>query len=134
VFKYSVAALLASLSMAQADGILVCDMQSNFGRSAISEQYVFSIDSAAGTAIVNDILITGTTGGPIVAEIANETAARYTIKWRIDSSNNTEYRSIPTLLFRATINKADNRISIAAQPPAFDNRFNAQGVCRVQQG
>lgn len=134
MYKFSVLAFLASLSAAQAQNILVCDMNSSLGRSAISEQYVFSIDAGAGTAIVNDILITGTTGGPIVAEIANETAERYTIKWRIDSSNNTEYRSIPTLLFRATINKADNRISIAAQPPAFDNRFKAQGTCRPQQG
>jgi hypothetical protein len=129
VVKISAVVLFASLSVAQAQDILVCNMNSEFGRSAISNQFVFSIDSAAKTAIVNDILIQNTTGGPIVAEIARETASRYTIKWRIDSSNNTAYRGIPTLLFRATINKADNKISISAQPPAYDNRFHAQGVC-----
>lgn len=134
MLKLSTVILFASLSVAQAEGVLVCNMDSEFGRSAISNQFVFSIDSAAKTAIVSDILIQGTTGGPIVAEIAVETAELYTIKWRIDSSNNTEYRSIPTLLFRATINKADNTISIRAQPPAYDNRFVAQGVCTAQQG
>jgi hypothetical protein len=132
VFKIAMVVLLASLGFAQAQQILVCDMDSELGRSAISNQFVFRIDPAAGTAIVNDMLITGTTGGPITAEIANETASRYTIKWRIDSSNNTQYRSVPTLLFRATINKADNRITIGAQPPAFDNRFFSAGTCAPQ--
>jgi hypothetical protein len=132
VFRTATVFLLASLGAAQAQQVLVCNMNTELGVSAISNQFVFSIDSGAGTAIVNDMLITGTTGGPIVAEIANETASRYTIKWRIDSSNNTEYRNIPTLLFRATINKATNRISIAAQPPAYDNRFNSQGTCTPQ--
>lgn len=128
----AVAVLVGSLGAAQGQQILLCNMNTELGVSAISNQFVFSIDSAAGTAIVNDRLIAGTTGGPIVAEIARETANRYTIKWRIDSSNNTEYRNIPTLLFRATINKADNGIHITAQPPAYDNRFNSQGTCTVQ--
>lgn len=132
MFKTATVCLLASLGTAQAQQVLVCNMNTDLGSSAISNQFVFSIDSAAKTAIVNDILITGTTGGPIVAEIAKETASIYTIKWRIDSSNNTEYRRIPTLLFRATINKSDNRISIRAQPPAFDNRFFSQGTCTLQ--
>jgi hypothetical protein len=132
VLKMATAVLIGSLVAAQAQQVLVCNMNTELGASAISNQFVFSIDSAAGTAIVNDALIVGTTGGPIVAKIANETSARYTIKWRIDSSNNTEYRSIPTLLFRATINKSDNSINIMAQPPAYDNRFNSQGTCRAQ--
>ena len=132
MFKLTIAAFAASLSAAHAQDILVCRMDTELGPSAISNQFVFSIDSAAGTAIVNDVLIQGTTGGPIVAEIANETAVRYTIKWRIDSSNNTEYRNIPTLLFRATITKADSSISITARPPAFDNRFVSQGRCAAQ--
>lgn len=132
MFRTVIALLLASVTTAQAQLVLVCDMNTELGQSAISGQFVFSITPGAETAIVNDQLIAGTTGGPIVAEIANETASRYTIKWRIDSSNNTEYRNIPTLLFRATINKSDNRINITAQPPAFDNRFNSQGLCTPQ--
>ncbi len=128
----SMAAVCLSFSAAHAQQVLVCTMNTTLGSSAISEQFVFSIDSAAGTAIVNDQLIAGTTGGPIVADISKETADLYTIKWRIDSSNNTEYRNIPTLLFRATIRKADYSISIAAQPPAYDNRFKSQGTCTPQ--
>jgi hypothetical protein len=132
VIKLSVAALFASLTMAQAEQVFVCDMNSELGQSAISNQFVFGLNPGDKTAIVSDILIQGTTGGPLVAEIANETADRYTIKWRIDSSNNSAYRSIPTLLFRATINKADFSISIQAIPPAYDNRFNSQGTCTRQ--
>jgi hypothetical protein len=132
VVKFAAAIVAMSFGAAHAQQVLVCDMNTDLGGSVISDQFVFRIDAEAGTAIVNDLLIAGTTGGPIVAEIARNTARLYTIKWRIDSSNNTEYRNIPTLLFRATIQKADNRITISAQPPAYDNRFNSQGACTVQ--
>jgi hypothetical protein len=132
VLRIAAAIVSMSFCAAQAQQVLVCNMNTELGVSAISNQFVFSIDAEAGTAIVNDLLITGTTGGPIAAELARNTASLYTIKWRIDSSNNTEYRNIPTLLFRATIQKSDNRISISAQPPAFDNRFKSQGTCAVQ--
>ena len=132
MLKFVIAVFFGSLCAAHAQQVLVCEMNTDLGNSAISNRFVFSIEPGAPTAIVNDVLISGTTGGPMVAEVTNDTEDRITIKWRIDESNNTAYRKLPTLLFRATITKADYRINIMAQPSAYDNRFNSKGSCTPQ--
>ena len=69
MLKFVAAIVAMSFGAAHAQQVLVCDMNTDLGGSVISDQFVFRIDAEAGTAIVNDLLIAGTTGGPIVAEI-----------------------------------------------------------------
>jgi hypothetical protein len=132
LLKYIGALWLGMASVAHAEQVYLCDMNTSLDTSVISEQFVFGLDSAAKTAIVNDAVIQGTVGAPIETTIASENARTMVIRWAIDDSNNTLFARFPTFQYRATIFKGTNKITISAKPSGYDNSFGANGTCEIQ--
>ncbi|MGL5008621.1 MAG: hypothetical protein ACRC6I_01965, partial [Paracoccaceae bacterium] len=98
-------ALLSPVSAFAAPTVYICDVNTN-GRDGFQSQVVIAHDVAERFVSVNDALIQGVTGGPLLGEVATDNGTRIVFKWTVPNvPNNTGQNA--SLSYRATIFKAD---------------------------
>lgn len=124
----SVAAALGSPARAE-PVVLFCEVQSQASRGWISPQMALVIDAGAGSAIVNDLVTMGATGGPVAARIASRNDRQIVVTWEVRSKD-TVQQSVRAS-YRATIRTADYGITVSMRPLGFGNSFRARGSCRA---
>jgi hypothetical protein len=127
------ALLLCAPAFAQAAPVVyLCAVDTGRSSGAFQPQIVIAHDAAQGIVSVNDALIQGVTGGPLLAEVASDNATRIVFRWTVPNVPNTAGQQA-SLAYRATIFKADGRLQISMRPLNFDNSFNGTGSCRTDQ-
>lgn len=125
--------LLASLPMNAfaAPVVYVCNIDTNRTNSVFQSQFVIAHDVAERVVSVNDALIQGVSGGPLLGDVASENGTRIVFKWTLRNVPNSGGQSA-SLAYRATIFRADGKLDISMRPLNYDNSFSATGTCRVE--
>lgn len=98
-------------------------------RTWIQSQYLIEYDAAAGTARVIDPLINALHGGPIKAEVVEDTKGKIVFRWQVQTGD--DGGQVVKMGYRATWFKGPQTMRIAAIPRGYDNMFEAQGRCKI---
>jgi hypothetical protein len=100
-----------------------------FGRftNPIQERMRFEIAPDGGSVRVLDPLIRATYGGPIEGKVTENTDAKLVVTWSIPMQGFN--LAMATMTFRASLQKAPNRLIVTAVPLGFQERFFARGGC-----
>lgn len=112
--------------------IYTCTLAVTKNQSWIPDQVVISVNKADGAVLVFDPIIRHFMSNPIPAKVVTETSERMTLKWNVKRVNKVEPNNMPTMVYTAKFTKNDNKIAINATPLGYDNRFFADGVCKVK--
>jgi hypothetical protein len=111
--------------------VYVCTVDTGRTTGAFQDQIVIAHDAAERIVSVNDALIQGVTGGPLLGEMVSENDRRIVFKWTVRNVPNTTGQ-VASLSYRATIFKADGELQISMRPLNFDNSFNGIGSCQTE--
>ena len=98
-------------------------------RTWIQDRYVIQYDQASGTAQAIDPLINALHGGPIAADVLEDTKGKIVFSWQVKTGD-SDGKSV-TMRYRATWFKGPQRMRMAALPRGYDTMFEAQGTCKV---
>ncbi|MGL4320544.1 MAG: hypothetical protein ACRCS3_06740 [Paracoccaceae bacterium] len=119
-------------SFALADSVVyVCGVDTGRTSGAFQSQLVIAHDVEERVVSVNDALIQGVTGGPLLGEMASENSRRIVFTWTIPNVPSGTGQ-VASLIYRATIFKADGKLQISMRPLSYDNSFNATGSCKTE--
>lgn len=110
--------------------VYVCNVDINRS-GAFQPQFVIAYDAAERFVSVNDALIQGVTGGPLLGEVATENNTRIVFKWTLRNVSDGSGQQA-SLAYRATIFKADGKLNISMRPLNYDNNFTARGTCAIE--
>jgi activator of HSP90 ATPase len=112
--------------------VYVCEIDLTRTSGAFQQQVVIAHDAAERVVSVNDALIQGINGGPLLGELASENDRRIVFTWTLRNVPSVSGQ-IASLKYRATIFKADGELQISMRPLNYDNSFNGAGTCRTEQ-
>ncbi|CUH80023.1 hypothetical protein [Tropicibacter naphthalenivorans] len=98
----------------------------------ISPTIFIAHDTDTGKVIVSDPAILGFNNGqPLDGTVTKDNAKRLSVKWNLEMRSATNQRVI--MRYRATVTKADHRVTVVAQPQGYGNMFNKGGTCQVNR-
>jgi hypothetical protein len=101
------------------------------GGGWIPEMLILTEDEGTGEIVVFDPVIKHFIGTPIEARLSDRTKARSTYKWEIETRNKGQStRMVYTLSYRSS----GNRATMSALPGGYDNKWRAEGTCKVSKG
>jgi hypothetical protein len=130
--QFHVALFVCLPSLAQAAPVVyVCNVDTGRTTGAFQSQFVIAHDAEPRIVSVNDALIQGVTGGPLLGEVATDNGTRIVFTWTIPNVPSTSGQ-IASLVYRTTIFKADGKMQISMRPLNYDNSFNATGTCSIE--
>jgi activator of HSP90 ATPase len=131
--RLRLAAVLSCLPMlaSAAPVVYVCNIDTSRSTGAFQPQIVIAHDAAERVVSVNDPLIQGINGGPLLGEMATENDTRIVFTWTLRNVP-TQTGQTASLLYRATIFKADGDVQLSMKPLNFDNNFSARGNCQTE--
>ena len=123
-----------SSSIATAE-VYVCDITSIKSGGGIASVIVFSINKNETEISVYDGYIKKYYGRPIEAGISVVNPKRYTFKWEVKMSGNTNVygQNLPGIRYRATYLRAKHTISVRGFPMGYDNQYSGSGICRIEE-
>jgi hypothetical protein len=110
--------------------VYLCRLDTN-RNGAFQPQLVIAHDAAADVVSVNDALIQGVTGGPLPGTVASDNATRIVFTWTLRNVQDGRGQQA-SLVYRATIFRADGRVDMSMRPLNFDNSFTARGTCTTE--
>lgn len=131
-FAYAICVAPMALAAPPQQTIYTCVLSVTRNQIWIPDQVVISVNKADGAVLVFDPIIRYFMSNPISAKVVVDTAARLTLKWNVTRINKVRPSNLPTIVYTAKLTRADNRIAINATPLGFDNRFYADGVCKIR--
>ena len=126
----AIALCLPSLAQA-APVVYVCSVDSGRTGGVFQSQIVIAHDAADRIVSVNDALIQGVTGGPLLGDVATDNATRIVFKWTILNVPSGTGQ-LASLSYRATIFKDDGALQISMRPLNYENSFNGSGSCKTE--
>jgi hypothetical protein len=130
--KFLAALIIGLPTLAQAAPVIyVCTVDTGRTTGAFQQQIVIAHDEAERIVSVNDALIQGVTGGPLLGEVASDNDRRIVFKWTIRNVPNNSGQ-LASLSYRATIFKDDGELQISMRPLNYDNSFNGIGSCKTE--
>jgi hypothetical protein len=111
--------------------VYVCKIDTGVTNGAFQSPLVIAYEAEERLVSVNDALIQGVTGGPLLGEMVSENGQRIVFKWTVRNvRTNTGQQS--TLSYRATISKGEGKLQVSMRPLQYDNSFNATGSCQIE--
>ena len=69
---------------------------------------------------------------PLQAKVSVDNAKRVTFAWTLDGIKNASGQYVSGMIYRASIQKASNKVQIIAKPQRYANQFRGNGVCEVK--
>lgn len=112
--------------------IYTCSLKVTRNQNWVPDQLVVSIGASDGKVLVFDPLISYFMTTPIPAKVVVDTADRMTLKWHLKRINKVKPNNMPTMVYTAKLNKSAKHIAISVTPLGYDNRFFADGTCKLQ--
>lgn len=91
-----------------------------------------SINDETSEVIVHDNLTLALFGKPVTGELDTSNGRRETVKWRLDEINNGRGQFTAKMLYRATIIRGTNAITVYAKPVGYPNDFRGSGRCTLR--
>ena len=87
---------------------------------------VFSV-SGDGSVQVNDGIIQTENGGPMAAKVTSNDEKRIILTWSLDVINPSMQTT--RMAYRASFERASNKIRVSAKPSGYANDFEGRGTC-----
>ncbi|AXX97526.1 hypothetical protein [Profundibacter amoris] len=134
LFSAVLAGTIFSSSIALAQ-VYVCDITSIKRGGGIASVIVFSVNRDETEITVYDGYIKKYYDRPIEAEISVANPKRYTFKWEVKMSGNTNVfgQDLPGIRYRATYLRAKHTIRVRGFPIGYDNQYSGSGICRIEK-
>lgn len=95
----------------------------------IAPEMIFGIDQGGGVQ-VNDGIIQTVNGGPMDAKVSSDNETRIVFTWSLDMTN-ADVQST-RMAYRATFDRATQKIRVAAKPAGYANDFEGRGTCQPE--
>ncbi len=125
----ALAALVAMAPLSATARSIECTLSPNASSGGwVTDRYFFEVNEEAGTAQAIDAVVQQYNNGPIKARLTDTSAKKLVVSWDVKMTNGTG--QMTKMLYRASINKANNSITVRAVPSGFSNQFEARGSCK----
>ncbi|MFN3970541.1 MAG: hypothetical protein ACK4GO_08705 [Gemmobacter sp.] len=98
----------------------------------VPSQMVLRHDTASGSVTVFDPIIKHFAGNPIPARLSEETRARSTYVWSVNTR--TSANQSATMDYSFSYFRNGRPATVRAIPRGYDNEFSGDGTCTVKQG
>lgn len=109
--------------------VLDCKVTPIQNEGWLTDRYVFSIDEAKGTVMVDDGLIEYFNKGPIAGKLVENSDIRIAVTWELMTSNQSGQRSKMT--FRGTYFVKLNQFQLTMKPMGYRDVYDANGTCVI---
>jgi hypothetical protein len=110
----------------------VCKLDRGKSGTFLPPQIVLLHDPATGAVVVNDEVIVVFNGQPLAGVVKTDNAKRITFGWDVTQTADSGGRRVQKMQYRATVQKADRRLSVSVKPLGFSNSFESRGACVVK--
>lgn len=109
-----------------------CELKPSRTNSWVPAQIALAHDTDTGAVKVHDPIIYHFNDSlPLDARLDTDNSKRTTFVWSLNGIKNSAGQFAPNFIYRATVLKGSNKISISASPAGYSNSFRANGRCKV---
>lgn len=98
----------------------------------ISNTLAIDVNAATSDVLVNDAIILHFNKGPLKGRISAKSDKRLTVRWEVKSAKDDRNQSIARFMYRATIYKLTNKLTITANPGGYSNSIRGTGKCKIR--
>lgn len=95
----------------------------------LTERYVFKIDEAEGTVLVDDGLIEYVNKGPISGDLVENSDVRIVVAWDLITLSRSGQRT--KMIFRGTYFVKLKQFQLRSKPMGYRNDYEANGTCVI---
>jgi hypothetical protein len=95
----------------------------------LTERYVFKIDEAEGTVLVDDGLIEYVNKGPISGKLVDDSEVKILVTWDLITRSLSGQRT--KMIFRGTYFVKLKQFQLRSKPMGYRNDYEANGTCVI---